>query len=139
MGVYLVYFEERVIYVGSTNNFNVRFGIDLRHISTHTLYKKRFREYLKNEELFGKIRKIKKTKTEIIKENLTEKEFQQFNEAKEKTKSFFENKCQYKIKECKGIIEAECLEHFAIWHFEPEYNKGFYKKPVQKLSVENSS
>ena len=76
IGVYLVYFENEVIYVGSTNNFNVRFGIDLKHISTHTLYKKRFREYLQNEELFDKIKKIRKTNVEIIKENLTKEEFQ---------------------------------------------------------------
>jgi len=28
------------MYIGSTNNFNVRFGTDLRHESTHTLIKK---------------------------------------------------------------------------------------------------
>jgi hypothetical protein len=40
-GVYIVYSKENeLMYIGSTNNFNVRFGTDLRHESTHTLIKK---------------------------------------------------------------------------------------------------
>jgi|GEM_PF-1076445 len=41
MGVYIVFSEKNeMLYIGSTNNFNVRFGTDLRHESTHTLIKK---------------------------------------------------------------------------------------------------
>lgn len=41
MGVYIVYSpEEKIIYIGSTNKFNVRFGTDLKYESTHTLMKK---------------------------------------------------------------------------------------------------
>jgi len=41
MGVYIIYSsEEEILYIGSTNNFHVRFGTDLRHESTHTLMKK---------------------------------------------------------------------------------------------------
>jgi len=42
-GVYLVYSDEvpkKLIYIGSTGNFKVRFGTDFRHHSTHTLIKK---------------------------------------------------------------------------------------------------
>lgn len=40
-GVYIVYSDkEELLYIGSTNNFHVRFGTDLRHESTHTLIKK---------------------------------------------------------------------------------------------------
>ncbi|KGO92618.1 GIY-YIG nuclease family protein [Flavobacterium enshiense] len=46
MGVYIIYSpEERIEYIGSTNKFNIRFGTDLKHESTHTLVKK----LLKNE------------------------------------------------------------------------------------------
>lgn len=44
MGVYLVYFKEEIIYAGSTNNFNIRFGTDLFHKSTHTLHRKLSKE-----------------------------------------------------------------------------------------------
>lgn len=45
-GVYIIYSPDyEVIYVGSTNKFNIRFGVDLKHESTHTL----IRKFLKNE------------------------------------------------------------------------------------------
>ncbi|GGC76107.1 hypothetical protein GCM10011387_32390 [Pedobacter quisquiliarum] len=41
MGVYMIYDQfDSLMYIGSTNKFNVRFGTDLRHESTHTLMKK---------------------------------------------------------------------------------------------------
>lgn len=41
MGVYIIYsHEHEVLYIGSTNNFFVRFSTDLRHESTHTLIRK---------------------------------------------------------------------------------------------------
>lgn len=41
MGVYLIYnTDNEIIYIGSTNKFHVRFGIDLNHESTHTLIRK---------------------------------------------------------------------------------------------------
>ncbi|RZJ68838.1 MAG: hypothetical protein EOO47_24520 [Flavobacterium sp.] len=44
MGVYLIYDQlGKLMYVGSTNKLHVRFGIDLRHESTHTLMKKLIR------------------------------------------------------------------------------------------------
>jgi excinuclease UvrABC nuclease subunit len=40
-GVYIIYSAEKeILYIGSTNNFHVRFGTDLKHESTHTLVKK---------------------------------------------------------------------------------------------------
>jgi hypothetical protein len=40
MGVYAIYDEKlELIYVGNTNKFNIRFGTDLKHESTHTLLK----------------------------------------------------------------------------------------------------
>ena len=40
-GVYIIYSqEEEIIYIGSTNKFNIRFGTDLKHESTHTLVRK---------------------------------------------------------------------------------------------------
>jgi len=41
MGVYMVYStDNKILYIGNTNNFNIRFGTDLRHESTHTLIRK---------------------------------------------------------------------------------------------------
>lgn len=41
MGVYIIFSPERqIIYIGSTNKFNIRFGTDLKHESTHTLVRK---------------------------------------------------------------------------------------------------
>ena len=41
MGVYVIYNHlKEIIYVGNTNKFNVRFGTDLKHESTHTLVMK---------------------------------------------------------------------------------------------------
>lgn len=41
MGVYIIYnCENEIIYIGSTNKFNIRFGTDLKHESTHTLVSK---------------------------------------------------------------------------------------------------
>jgi len=48
-GVYVIYFNGEIIYIGSTKNFLVRFGTDLNHKSTHTLYNKLLREYPKEE------------------------------------------------------------------------------------------
>jgi len=43
-GVYLIYsINGELIYVGSANNFHIRFGTDLRHEATHTLMKKLLR------------------------------------------------------------------------------------------------
>lgn len=40
-GVYMIYSADgALLYIGSTNNFHVRFGTDLRHESTHTLLNK---------------------------------------------------------------------------------------------------
>lgn len=40
MGVYIIHEEDRIIYIGKTNKFNIRFGTDLKHESTHTLVRK---------------------------------------------------------------------------------------------------
>ena len=46
IGVYIVYNPNtEYLYIGSTKNFNVRFGTDLTHESTHTL----IRKLIKNE------------------------------------------------------------------------------------------
>ena len=40
-GVYIAYsVDGAVLYIGSTNNFHVRFGTDMKHESTHTLIRK---------------------------------------------------------------------------------------------------
>lgn len=40
-GVYIIYSpENEIIYIGSTSKFNIRFGVDLKHESTHTLIRK---------------------------------------------------------------------------------------------------
>ena len=39
-GVYMVFDGDEIIYIGSTKNFYVRFGTDLKHKSTHTLNNK---------------------------------------------------------------------------------------------------
>ena len=45
-GVYLIYDDsKKIIYVGSTGNFKIRFGTDFRHSSTHTLNRKLKKEY----------------------------------------------------------------------------------------------
>lgn len=49
--VYLIYYKNKIIYIGSTNNFNVRFGIDLKHKSTHTLHNKLLKENKTPEEI----------------------------------------------------------------------------------------
>lgn len=65
-GVYIIYHKNRVIYVGSTNHFNVRF-IDMLYESTHTLYNKLYNKFNNNE----KVRKFFKEKCryQIKKEN----------------------------------------------------------------------
>lgn len=40
MGVYMIYEEQKLIYVGKTNKFHIRFGTDLKHETTHTLVRK---------------------------------------------------------------------------------------------------
>jgi hypothetical protein len=41
MGVYIIYKEDlEILYIGSTNKFNIRFGTDLKHETTHTLVNK---------------------------------------------------------------------------------------------------
>jgi hypothetical protein len=40
MGVYVIYEDNHIIYIGKTNKFHIRFGTDLKHESTHTLFKK---------------------------------------------------------------------------------------------------
>ena len=50
-GVYVIYSGKDVIYVGSTNNFNVRFGVDLINKSTHTLNNKLLNEKSPEETL----------------------------------------------------------------------------------------
>ena len=41
MGVYIIYsHENEILYIGSTNKFHIRFGVDLKYESTHTLIRK---------------------------------------------------------------------------------------------------
>jgi excinuclease UvrABC nuclease subunit len=61
MGVYMIYNESKeLLYIGNSNKFNIRFGTDLKHESTHTLVRKMIKnemfsdrykvvEYLKNK------------------------------------------------------------------------------------------
>ena len=45
MGVYVISSGQEVLYIGSTNKFHIRFGVDLRHETTHTFINK----LIKNE------------------------------------------------------------------------------------------
>jgi len=49
IGIYLTYFNNKIIYIGSTNKFSVRFGVNLTHKTTHTLHNKLLREMNKEE------------------------------------------------------------------------------------------
>lgn len=73
-GVYVIFFDKKVIYVGKTNNFNVRFGTDLINKSTHTLHKKLLKEKSFEEvKYFIKQKyeyKIKECESEIEAEEL---------------------------------------------------------------------
>jgi excinuclease UvrABC nuclease subunit len=40
MGVYVIFEEEQILYVGKTNKFHVRFGTNMKHENTHTLVRK---------------------------------------------------------------------------------------------------
>ncbi|HKG08310.1 MAG TPA: GIY-YIG nuclease family protein [Pedobacter sp.] len=52
MGVYLIFDQlDQLMYVGSTNKFQVRFGTDLRHESTHTLMKKLIKQNIHIDRL----------------------------------------------------------------------------------------
>ncbi len=64
MGVYLIYEEDTLVYVGKTNKFHIRFGTDLKHETTHTLVKKliksgRFEDRYKVVSYFKTACKIK--------------------------------------------------------------------------------
>src|SRR3989344_4883804 len=73
-GVYVIFYEDKVIYVGKTNKFNVRFGTDLMHKSTHTFHNKllnnkpleEVKEFIKNKCKY----KIKECKDEVEAEQL---------------------------------------------------------------------
>jgi len=92
MGVYCVYFQKEIIYIGSTNKFDVRFGADLLHLSTHTLHRK----LLKDGKTTAEVRR------------------------------FLKSECQYRILVCQDKLQAEALEHLAIWIIKPKYNKYIY-------------
>ena len=65
MGVYTIYDDkDLLIYVGSTNKFHVRFGIDIKYESTHTLMRKfltsgRFRDRLEASKFLKDACRIK--------------------------------------------------------------------------------
>ena len=73
-GVYVIFFENKVIYVGETNKFNIRFGTDLMHKTTHTFHRKLLKEktleevkdFIKNQCKY----KIKECKDEVEAEQL---------------------------------------------------------------------
>ena len=73
-GVYVIFFENKVIYVGKTNKFNVRFGTDLMHKTTHTFHNKLLKEKtLEEVKDFIKKKcqyKIKECKDEVEAEQL---------------------------------------------------------------------
>ena len=49
-GVYLIYFNGSIVYIGSTNKFDIR-AKDLLYKSTHTLHKKLLEEKILNKKL----------------------------------------------------------------------------------------
>ena len=110
-GVYFIYLkdnENKPIYIGNTNKFNVRFGIDLKDKSTHTLHKKLLNEGLSKEEIIDLLVNNCKFKIEEC-GNSDSKE---------------------------AKIQAEALEHFAILVFQPKYNAHIYKKLSKRKEVE---
>ena len=48
----------------------------------------------------------------------------------QKVKDFIRNDCKFKIFVCENKLEAEALEHFAIWVIKPKFNEHIYLKPV---------
>lgn len=63
MGVYMIFNENKeLLYIGNTNKFNIRFGTDLKHESTHTLVRK----MLKNELFNNRHEVVDYLKTKCI-------------------------------------------------------------------------
>ncbi len=50
MGVYMIYENDHLVYVGKTNKMHIRFGTDLKHETTHTLVRK----MIKNEKFLNR-------------------------------------------------------------------------------------
>jgi hypothetical protein len=94
-GVYLIYFDKKIIYVGSTNNFNVRFGTDLLHGSTHTLHKKLLNEGKTVQEIKDFFKNKCKYKIKICENMLKAEALEHFTIWVEKPKY---NKHIYKCK-----------------------------------------
>lgn len=65
-GVYMIFDDKHeLLYVGHTNKFNIRFGTDLKHEKTHTLFKKLLKENPDREFNKKNISNIYKYKIEI--------------------------------------------------------------------------
>jgi len=78
MGVYLIYFGEEIIYAGSTNKFDVRFGTDLLHKSTHTLHRKLLNEGKTIQEIKDFFKNKCKYKIKICKDKLKAEALEHF-------------------------------------------------------------
>lgn len=69
-GVYFVCFFEEIIYIGSTNKFDVRFGTDLLHKSTHTLHRKLLNEGKTTQQIKDFLKNICQYKIKMSKDKL---------------------------------------------------------------------
>lgn len=77
-GVYLIYFSGKIIYAGSTNNFNVRFGTDMLHKTTHTLHSKLLNEGMPTQKIKDFFKNKCKCKIKICKDMLRAEALEHF-------------------------------------------------------------
>ena len=78
MGVYLIYIGKEIIYVGSTNKFDIRFGTDLLHESTHTLHRKLLNEGKTMQEIRDFFRDKCKYRIKICEDKLKAEALEHF-------------------------------------------------------------
>lgn len=67
-GVYLIYeTDDRLLYIGNTNKFNIRFNVDLKHESTHTLVRKLLKsdKFIERKEVVNYLMRNCKMRIEI--------------------------------------------------------------------------
>jgi hypothetical protein len=77
-GIYFIYFQDKIIYIGSTNKFDVRFGTDLFHKSTHTLHRKLLRENKTTKEIRDFLRNKCYYRVKICKDKLKAEALEHF-------------------------------------------------------------
>jgi len=56
--------------------------------------------------------------------------------SKEEIRELLINRWSYRVEECEDEMEAEALEHFAIFIFKPKYNAHIYNSSNKRENVE---